>query len=256
MQCKKPLCLHCCGLTKSWNNILYPGFFGGRQDNWDFDFLGMCRVQNSWLQDGICSCTDTSPGAVSQGNALQLLLFGVQCWGCSSSPLLSSWPVLSPGRCLSSWYQHHWLACPPCWHLSVCPGFQRQSEAPFAYDLARSWVLLPMWIQSLLIFRSVQKHEPPGFCSCYLWLLFRYSSTSLHLCSLSCQQKLKGFLIGVQRAQRLLLDLSPFLRLFETGFLRTTWNRFLKMILTCWGVDVVKVRCTSVSTSVSQHGFG
>lgn len=47
MQCKKPLCLRCCGLTKTRNDIIYLGFFGGRQDNWDFGFLGMCRVLNS-----------------------------------------------------------------------------------------------------------------------------------------------------------------------------------------------------------------
>lgn len=86
MQCKKPLCLRCCGLAKSRNNIIYPGFFGGRQENWEFGFLGMCRVLNTWLQDGICSCAEASPGTVSQGNALQpgcvtVCLFGVQCWG-------------------------------------------------------------------------------------------------------------------------------------------------------------------------------
>lgn len=220
MQCKKSLFLCCCGLTKSWNNVSYPDVFVGRQENWDFDFLGMSRVLNCWFQDGICSCTDTSPKAVSQGSALQpgcvtAWLSGEQCLGCSSSALLSSWSALSPGSSSSS-SGATWVACPACCHLSGCPGFQRQSEAPFAYVLARSWVLLPMWIQSILIFRSVQKHEPPGFCSSYLRLPFRCNSTSLNLCSLSCHPELKGFLIDVQRAYRLILNLSPWQPWWET----------------------------------------
>lgn len=171
---------------------------------------------------------------------------GGQCWGCSSSPLLSSWPVLSPGsrvwaRGTSSGAA--WLACPPCCHLSGCPGFQRQSEAllPMIF-LARSWVLLSMWIQSLFIFKGVQKHEPPG--SWYLWLLFRCSSTSLHLCSPSCPQKLKVFLIDVHREWSCSWTSVPD-SLDENHLKQIPQNN--PYLCLCWGVDIVKVRCTSVS---------
>lgn len=153
---------------------------------------------NSWLQDGICSWTDTSPGAVSQGNALQpgcvtACPFGeFLCSAGAAAPHLCS----APGLCWAQGAVSKLMVpalLPLGWRVlpvvtSVCvPAFR--DSLKHLLPLARSWLVLPMWIQPLFIFKSVQKHLSPGFCSCTLWLLFRCSSTSLHLCSLSCHQK-------------------------------------------------------------------
>lgn len=149
----------------------------------------MCRMLNSWLQDGICSWTDTSLGAVSQGNALQpgcvtACPFGeFLCSAGAAAPHLCS----APGLCWAQGAVSKLMVpalLPLGWHVlpvvtSVCvPAFR--DSLKHLLPLARSWVVLPMWIQPLFIFKSVQKHESPGFCSCTLWLLFRCSSTSLH----------------------------------------------------------------------------
>lgn len=100
------------------------------------------------------------------------------------------------------------------------------------FFLARSWVLLSMWMQSLFIFKRVQKHEPAGFCSWYLWLLFRCSSISLHLCSLSCPKKFKVFLIDMHTAWSFSWTSVP------DSLDENPWNRFLKIILTCVSLGV------------------
>lgn len=111
------------------------------------------------------------------------------------------------------------------------------------FFLARSWVLLSMWIQSLFIFKGVQKHEPAGFCSWYLWLLFRCSSISLHLCSLSCPKKLKVFLIDMHRAWSFSWTSVPD-SLDESHLKQIPQNN--PYLCLSWGADIVKVRCTSV----------
>lgn len=123
IQCKKPLCLRCCGLTNSWSNVIYPGFSVGRRENCDFGFLGMCRVLSSWLQDGICSSTEVSRG--SQGKWM-LCSLGVRLPPCSVSSCALLGPQLLTAHLLSTCAKPReqraelCTPAPASWHKQCC----------------------------------------------------------------------------------------------------------------------------------------
>jgi len=122
IQCKKLLCLRCCGLTNSWSNVIYPGFSVGRPENCHFGFLGMCRVLSSWLQDGICSSTEVSRG--SQGK-----------W------MLSSLGVWLPAGSVSSCALLKLQLLTTCLLLTHAKPCEQRAEPPAATAFSLGWIL-------------------------------------------------------------------------------------------------------------------